>query len=137
MRPRWRGRALVALTMVIAGLLVSVTYDQAAAGAEGREQVREALISDIDRESSVSDDLQAQLEDLSDQVTSTRDELLAASAVGQDALDELARAEEGSAAVRVTGPGPAGHPRQRRPEGRRGPGRRDHRGGPPRPGARR
>ena len=30
---RWRGRVLVALTMVIAGLLVAVTYDQAAAGA--------------------------------------------------------------------------------------------------------
>ena len=101
----WRGRVLVALTMVIAGLLVAVTYDQAAAGAEGREEVREALIGDIDRESAVSDDLSAQLADLSREVTSTRDELLAASNVGQDALDELARAERGSAAVRVTGPG--------------------------------
>jgi uncharacterized protein YlxW (UPF0749 family) len=104
-RPRWRGRALVALTMAIAGLLASVTYDQAAAGADGREQVREALIGDIDRESAVSDELQVQLEDLSDEVTRTRDELLAATAVGQEALDELARAEQGSAAVRVTGPG--------------------------------
>jgi uncharacterized protein YlxW (UPF0749 family) len=104
-RPRWRGGALVALTMAIAGLLMAVTYDQAAAGAEGREQVREALIGDIDRESSVSDDLQDQLQDLSQEVTSTRDELLAASAVGQDALDDLDRAEQGSAAVRVTGPG--------------------------------
>jgi uncharacterized protein YlxW (UPF0749 family) len=104
-RPRWRGRALVALTMAIAGLLMAVTYDQAAAGAEGREQVREALIGDIDRESSVSDDLQDQLQDLSQEVTSTRDELLAASAVGQDALGDLDRAEQGSAAVRVTGPG--------------------------------
>ena len=104
-RPRWRGRALVALTMAIAGLLLAVTYDQAAAGAEGREQVREALIDDIDRESSVSDDLQGQLQDLSRQVTSTRDEVLATSAVGQDALDDLARAEQGSAAVGVTGPG--------------------------------
>lgn len=104
-RPRWRGRALVALTMVIAGLLLSVTYDQAAASAEGREQVREALIADIDRESSISDDLQLQLEDLSDEVTTTRDELLAHSTVGQKALDDLARAERGSAAVPVTGPG--------------------------------
>jgi uncharacterized protein YlxW (UPF0749 family) len=38
-------------------------------------------------------------------VTRTRDELLTHSAVGQRALDELARAEQGSAAVRVTGPG--------------------------------
>jgi uncharacterized protein YlxW (UPF0749 family) len=104
-RPRWRGRALVALTMAIAGLLLAVTYDQAAAGAEGRQQVREALIDDIDRESSVSDHLQGQLQDLSRQVTSTRDEVLATSAVGQDALDDLARAEQGSAAVGVTGPG--------------------------------
>ena len=104
-RPRWRGRALVALTMAIAGLLVSVTYDQAAAGAKGREQVRDALIGDIDRESAVSDDLQAQLQSLSRQVTRTRDAALAHSTVGQRALDELASAEQGSAAVKVTGPG--------------------------------
>lgn len=104
-RPRWRADALVALTMLIAGLLVSVTYDQAAASAEGREQVRGALIGDIDREASVSDDLQAQLKKFSSQVTSTRDELLAHSAVGQQALDRLARAEQGAAAVQVTGPG--------------------------------
>jgi uncharacterized protein YlxW (UPF0749 family) len=104
-RPRWRARTLVALTMAIAGLLVSVTYDQAAAGAEGREQVREALIDDIDQESSETDDLAVQLEDLSTEVTSTRDELLAATAVGQEALDDLARAERGAAAVRATGPG--------------------------------
>jgi uncharacterized protein YlxW (UPF0749 family) len=104
-RPRWRGRALVALTMAIAGLLVSVTYDQAAAGAKGREQVREALIGDIDRESSVSDGLQNQLQSLSKQVTSTRTKLLAHSTVGQRALSELSSAEQGSAAVKVTGPG--------------------------------
>jgi len=104
-RPRWRGRALVALTMVIAGLLVSVTYDRAAAGAKGREQVRDALISDIDKESAVSDDLQNQLQSLSRQVTRTRDELLAHSTVGKRALDALSSAEQASAAVRVTGPG--------------------------------
>jgi uncharacterized protein YlxW (UPF0749 family) len=104
-RRRWRGGALVAVTMVLAGLLVSISYGQAAAGAEGREQVREALIGDIDKESSVSDDLQTQLDKLSTQVTSTREELLAHSAVGQQALDRLARAEQGAAAVQVTGPG--------------------------------
>jgi uncharacterized protein YlxW (UPF0749 family) len=104
-RPRWRGRALVALTMVIAGLLVAVTYHQAAAGAEGREQVRAALIDDIERESGVTDDLAAQLQDLNSQVTSTRDEMLAATAVGQRALDDLAAAESGAGAQRVTGPG--------------------------------
>lgn len=104
-RPRWRAQALVALTMAIAGLLVSTTYDQAAAGAKGRQQVRGALIGDIDRESAVSDDLQRQLQRLSTQVTRTREELLAHSTVGQRALDDLARGEAGSAAVKVTGPG--------------------------------
>ena len=43
-RPRWRGRALVALTMAIAGLLIAVTYDQAAAGAEGPVQLSQGAI---------------------------------------------------------------------------------------------
>jgi len=104
-RPRWRGRTIVALTMVVAGLLVAVTYEQAAATVQGREQVRDALIADVQRDSEVTDDLTAQLETLQTEVTSTRDELLAASAVGQRARDALARAERGAAAVAVTGPG--------------------------------
>lgn len=102
---RRRGRVLVALTMIGAGLLVAVTYDQAAATAQGREQVRAALVDDIRRSSDVGDDLQRELEDLRRQVGRTRDELLAASTVGQQALDALARAESGAAAVPVTGPG--------------------------------
>jgi uncharacterized protein YlxW (UPF0749 family) len=103
-RRRW-GRVAVALTMAVAGLLVAVTYDQAAATVQGREQVRAALIDDIESASTVTDELAAQVEALRAEVTSTRDELLAASAVGQRARDALARAEEGAAAVPVTGPG--------------------------------
>jgi len=105
-RPTRRRRAaLVAATMAVAGLLFSVTYDQAAAGAEGREEVREALIGDIQRESDASDDLATELESLTEEVTGTRDEVLDNSVVGQRALDELDRAERGAGAVRVTGPG--------------------------------
>jgi uncharacterized protein YlxW (UPF0749 family) len=104
-RRRGRARTLVALTMAAAGLLVAVTYDQAAAAAQGREQVRAALIDDIEHESAASDELAVQLEDLRIEVSSTRDQLLAATTVGQGALDELARAERGAAAVPVTGPG--------------------------------
>jgi uncharacterized protein YlxW (UPF0749 family) len=102
---RRRGRVLVALTMVGAGLLAAVTYDQAAATAQGRQQVRAALVEDIQRASDVGDGLVGELEDLRREVGSTRDDLLAASAVGQRALDALARAEQGAAAVPVTGPG--------------------------------
>jgi uncharacterized protein YlxW (UPF0749 family) len=100
-----RGRLLVALTMLAAGLLVAVTYDHAAATAQGRQQVRAALIEDIQRSSDVGDELTAELEELRVEVTRTRDDVLAVSATGQRALDELARAEQGAAAVPVTGPG--------------------------------
>ncbi|MGY1717777.1 MULTISPECIES: DUF881 domain-containing protein [unclassified Blastococcus] len=102
---RGRGRVLVALTMAAAGLLAAVTYDQAAAKAQGRQEIREALVSDIQDESALSDDLTARLEELRAEVSRTSDELLAATAVGQRALDALARAEQGTAAVAVAGPG--------------------------------
>ncbi|MGY1826077.1 MULTISPECIES: DUF881 domain-containing protein [unclassified Blastococcus] len=102
---RGRGRVLVALTMAGAGLLAAVTYDQAAARAEGRQEIREALVRDIQDESALSDALAADLEELRAEVSRTSDELLAATAVGQRALDALARAEQATAAVAVTGPG--------------------------------
>lgn len=104
-RSRRRSSLLVALTMVIAGFLLAVTYDQAAATAQGRQQVRAALIDDISRESALSDGLAEQLESLGTKVATTRDRLLIASAGGQRALARLARAEAGSATLAVTGPG--------------------------------
>lgn len=103
--PRWRGQALVALTMAVAGVLVAVTYDQAAAKAQGRQEIREALVNDIQEKSALSDELAAQLEQLRVEVSRTSDDLLAATAVGQRARDALARAEQGTGAVPVTGPG--------------------------------
>jgi uncharacterized protein YlxW (UPF0749 family) len=108
-RPGWlrrsRGQLLVALTLLIAGLLASITYGEAAAGAQGREQARQALRDDIAQESRVTDDLVAQLEALTAEVSRTRERALAASTVGQRALDELSRAEQAAAAVAVSGPG--------------------------------
>jgi uncharacterized protein YlxW (UPF0749 family) len=104
-RRRWRARGLVALTMAIAGLLLAVTYDQAAATAQGREQIRARLVADIQQESAVGDGLTSQLEEARVDVSRTREHLLEASAVGQEALDELLSAEQGAAAVPVTGPG--------------------------------
>jgi uncharacterized protein YlxW (UPF0749 family) len=101
---RW-GQLLVALVLALAGLLAAVTYDQASAGAKGRTQVREALLHDIDSASSTADDLTRQLTSLRGRVDHTRDTALAASAVGQLALSQLAAAEQGAGAVAVTGPG--------------------------------
>ena len=102
---RSRGRLLVAMVMLVAGVLVAVTYDQAAATAQGRQQIRAALIDDIQRSSDAGDELTAELEELRVAVARTTDDLLAASVVGQRALDEVAAAEQGAAAVPVSGPG--------------------------------
>jgi len=101
----WRSQLLIGLTMVVAGLLVAVTYAQAAATSQGRQQVRAALVDDIGRASGISDELAAELEDVRAEVTEAREHVLATSTVGQQALDELAAAEQGAAAVPVTGPG--------------------------------
>jgi uncharacterized protein YlxW (UPF0749 family) len=100
-----RSAALVAVTLLATGLLLAVAYNQAAAESPGREESRSALIEDIQRESAAGDRLTAQLEDLQAEVSATRDHLLHSTDEGQRALDRLARAETGAAAVEVTGPG--------------------------------
>jgi uncharacterized protein YlxW (UPF0749 family) len=104
-RRRWRARTLVGLTMAGAGLLVGVTYEHAAATAQGRQQVRAVLAADIEQESALADELEGQLEVLRAEVERTREDVLANSAVGQAALDDLSRAEQGAGLVPVTGPG--------------------------------
>jgi uncharacterized protein YlxW (UPF0749 family) len=104
-RTRRRSDVLVALTLVAAGLLAAVAYREAAVGAQGREQVREALIDDIRLQSATTDDLAEQLDELTLAVTRTREEALDASAVGQNALDRLAAVAMAAGTVAVTGPG--------------------------------
>jgi uncharacterized protein YlxW (UPF0749 family) len=108
-RPGWwhrsRGQLLVALTLLIAGLLTSVAYSEAAAGAQGREQARQGLRDDIAAQSDTADDLSAQLDQLTREAARTRQDALAASEVGQRALDRLSQAEQAAAVVAVSGPG--------------------------------
>ena len=103
---RWsRGAPAVAAVMAVAGVLLAVTYDQAAAGAQGREQVRAALVAEVEGESETTDGLAADLEALRADVTAARDAALAATAVGQRALDRLEDAELAAGALPVSGPG--------------------------------
>jgi len=100
-----RSAGLVAVTLLATGLLLTTAYNQAAAESPGREEARAALIDDIQRESAVGDQLAGQLEELEAEVGRTRDRMLESSDEGQRALEELAAAEAGAAAVTVTGPG--------------------------------
>jgi uncharacterized protein YlxW (UPF0749 family) len=105
LRTHRRSDVLVALTLVGAGLLAAVAYREAAVGAQGREQVREALVEDIRLQSATTDDLAEQLEELIAEVTRTREAALDASAVGQAVSDRLNAAAQGAGVVAVTGPG--------------------------------
>jgi uncharacterized protein YlxW (UPF0749 family) len=104
-RGRLGGRLLVAVVLAIAGLLIAMTYNLAAAGAKGRQQVRAGLLSDIAQQQRTTTTLSAQLDRLQRQASTTRDQALAATAVGQAALDRLAANEQAAAAVPVTGKG--------------------------------
>ncbi len=100
-----RSAALVGVTLLATGLLLATAYNQAAAESPGREEIRAALIADIERESAVGDRLTAQLDDLEAEVDRTRDHLLDSTVEGQRVLEELGSAEAGAAAVQVSGPG--------------------------------
>ncbi len=100
-----RSAALVGVTLLATGLLLATAYNQAAAESPGREEIRAALIADIERESAVGDRLTAQLDDLEADVDRTRDHLLDSTVEGQRVLEELGNAEAGAAAVQVSGPG--------------------------------
>jgi uncharacterized protein YlxW (UPF0749 family) len=102
---RRSGRFAVAAVMAVAGVLAAVTYDQAAAGAQGREEVRGALVAEVDGESAITDQLAADLEALRADVTAARDDALAATAVGQRALERLEDAETAAGVIPVSGPG--------------------------------
>lgn len=102
---RLGGRLLVAVVLAIAGLLIAMTYNLAAAGAQGRQQVRAGLLGDIAQQQRTTASLSAQLDRLQRQASTTRDQALAATAFGQAALDRLSANEQAAAAVPVTGRG--------------------------------
>ncbi|WP_409329899.1 DUF881 domain-containing protein [Trujillonella humicola] len=104
-RRRGGGRLAVALVMVAAGVLAAVTYHLTAVGAEGRQAIRAALVADIGNAQDRADDLAAELEQLRADVSRAREDALAASDEGRQALDELDAAEQMAGTVPVTGPG--------------------------------
>ena len=102
---RARSGLLVLVTMLVTGLLLALAYNEAAAGSAGREEIRAALVRDIQQESSGVEELSVQLEELDAELESTREQLLDSTLQGQRALDRLDRATGGAAAVPVSGPG--------------------------------
>ena len=104
-RSRGRSSALAAVTLLVTGLLLALAYNQAAAGSQGREATRDALVRDIQRESATGERLAARLEQQEAELVATREHLLESTLQGQRALDRLDRASTGAGAVDVAGPG--------------------------------
>ena len=102
---RTGGRVAVALVMVAAGLLAAVTYHLTAQGAEGRQEIRAALVADIGDAQDVTDGLALELEQARAEVATARESALTASDEGRRALAELDAAEQMAGTVPVTGPG--------------------------------
>lgn len=99
------GRLAVALVMVAAGVLAAVTYHLTAVGAEGRQEIRAALVDDIGDAQDLTDDLAAELERARGDVADAREDALVASDEGREALDALDAAEQMAGTPPVTGPG--------------------------------
>ncbi|MGY1772644.1 DUF881 domain-containing protein [Blastococcus sp. SYSU D00813] len=99
------GRLAVALVMVAAGVLAAVTYHLTAVGAEGRQEIRAALVADIGDAQDLADELAAELETTRADVAAAREDALATSDEGRQALDALDAAEQMAGTLPVTGPG--------------------------------
>ncbi|MGI8626006.1 MAG: DUF881 domain-containing protein [Geodermatophilaceae bacterium] len=99
------GRLVLAGCLVLIGGLSTIVISQVRSSAPQREELRQALIQDIAQQRADGDLLQQRLAEVRDQATRAREELLAATTQGQNALDELDRAESGAGLTAVRGPG--------------------------------
>lgn len=101
----WTGRLVLAGCLLLIGALGTVVIAQVRSSAPQREELRQALIQDIAEQREAGDLLRQRLTDVRDEATRAREELLTATTQGQNALDELDRAESGAALTAVGGPG--------------------------------
>lgn len=101
----WSGRLVFAACLLLIGALSAIVIGQVRSSAPQREELRQALIEDIADQRGAGDLLAQRLVEVRDQATRARQELLAATGLGQATLDELGRAENGAGLTAVQGPG--------------------------------
>lgn len=99
------GRLLLAGSLLLIGCVTAIVVTQVRSSAPQREELRQALIQDIAQERADGDVLQERLAEVREAATGAREELLAATTQGQNALNELNRAESGAGLTAVRGPG--------------------------------
>lgn len=103
--PRWSRQLGLAAVLVLVGVVGAVTVDQVRASAPQREDLRQALITDIASQRTDGDLLADRLAEVREEAVQARDEQLADTTAGQRAAEELTAAEGGAALQAVTGPG--------------------------------
>ena len=101
----WTRRLVLAGSLLLIGALSAVVISQVRSSAPQREELRQALIEDIAAQRAAGDLLAQRLVDVRDEATQAREQLLAATTQGQDALDELDAAENAAGLTPVRGPG--------------------------------
>lgn len=101
----WSGRFAFAFCLLLIGALSTVVIAQVRSSAPQREELRQALIEDIAAQRAAGDLLADRLVEVRDEATRAREELLTATSKGQEALDDLDRAETGAGLTAVRGPG--------------------------------
>ncbi|WP_153506295.1 DUF881 domain-containing protein [Cumulibacter manganitolerans] len=98
-------RAVAAVVLVVAGLIVGVAFRQQQHQATDRQAARAALIARVDARSSQVSAQTAQLAELRKAVAALREKVLGSSEAGAQLLDDLQAQELLAALTSVTGPG--------------------------------
>lgn len=101
----WARRLVLAACLLLLGALGTVVVSQVRSSAPQREELRQALIQDIAEQRANGDVLQQRLVEVRLEATRAREELLATTSQGQNALDNLDDAEARAGLSAVEGPG--------------------------------
>lgn len=96
---------LAAVALLLIGVVLGIGYRHTQRQAPQSDAARQALVTDVERETGVSDRLQRRAEDLSGQLSRARDSALTQSEAGEQAATTLRDLERGAALTAVHGPG--------------------------------
>lgn len=94
-----------ALVLLVTGLILATAYRQTVARAPDAERAKAGLVKEVKRESTATDQLQSDADQLREQVTREREQALAGSLTGQQTADQLRDLEIAAGLRPAVGPG--------------------------------
>ncbi|MGI8530787.1 MAG: DUF881 domain-containing protein [Geodermatophilaceae bacterium] len=103
--PRSRRLPLVIGGLLVLGLILGMAYADTRAAAPSSERTRQALLADVQRDSTRSAELQARLEELRATVAEALDDALATTEEGRQQTERVRQLESATGVLAVEGPG--------------------------------